>query len=83
MSSVGTAPAQDRCGSTRDRWLPVLRSDCCGLCIIGWPPGDCPGRAGDGRGILGDPGQLDAPGEERLDGGNGLPSVCPGIFNKI
>lgn len=52
----------------------------CGLCINGWPPGEWPGRAGDGLGILGDPGQFEAAGEAILcdDEGKGLPSVCPG-----
>lgn len=45
--------------------LPVLWSDC-GLCMMGWLPGDWPGLAGEGRGILGDPGQLDAAGDAIL-----------------
>lgn len=52
----------------------------CGLCRAECPvpPGDCPGRAGEGRGMLGEPGQLDVAGEAMLwDEGNGLPSVCP------
>lgn len=43
---------------------------------MGCPPGDWPGLAGDGRGILGDPGQFDAAGDVILwELGNGLPSV--------
>lgn len=42
------------------------------------PPGDCPGRAGEGLGTLGEPGQFDVAGEAMLcELGNGLPSVCP------
>lgn len=83
---VGTAPAHDLCGRTLDMWLPDLWSEDklpirqasdCGLWRAAWP-GLCPGLAGDGRGTLGDPGQLEAAGEAMLcDEGNGLPSMWP------
>lgn len=68
---------------TNKQRLPALWS-ACGLCIIGWPPGDCPGLAGEGRGILGEPGQLEAAGDAILcEDGNGLLSLCPKEKNII
>ena len=77
VRSVGTAPAHERWGSTLEIWVPALWSEACGLCNAACP-GLCAGRAGDGLGTLGDPGQLEAAGEAMLcEDGNGLPSICP------
>lgn len=49
-----------------------------GLCRARWGcPGDCPGLAGEGRGMPGEAGQVEAAGEVILCDWNGLPSVCP------
>ena len=73
---VGMAPAQDRCGRTRETDpIPTplgLEPSPCGL---RWLLEDCPGLAGDGRGIPGDPGQVLGAGEVILWDGNGLCSM--------
>ena len=77
---VGMAPAQERWGNTRETklakelfWGPPLSPEPWGLWWLaaeaGPPP---PGRAGDGRGIPGDPGQVLGAGDAILCGGKGL-----------
>ena len=70
------APAHDRCGRTRETdpmpTPPGLDPSPCGL---RWLLEDCPGLAGDGRGIPGDPGQVLGAGEVILWDGNGLCSM--------
>jgi len=77
---VGTAPAHERCGKTRDMdgvgaaaaAALAAASAWTAPCGLRWLAETPPGRAGDGRGIPGDPGQAFGAGDAKLDAGNGL-----------